>query len=91
MWDIKKLNASANKYAVLVCWANAPSIPHIMNELFMDTSPETHSSRPMMTEDRRVGYNATWNLVHDLGADPNIRVITDGFIKDFEDYDEAYS
>ena len=92
MWDIRKLNAFAKKYAVLVCWANAPSIPPILNELFAGTSAEVPGKgRPSgWREDRRVGYNAVWNMVYDLGADPNIRIVTDGFTKDFGSYEEAY-
>jgi len=93
MWDIRKLNAFARKYAVLICWANAPSIPPILNELFSGTSTDTGTERrlPGWREDRRVGYNAVWNMVYDLGADPNIRIVTDGFTKDFNGYDEAYA
>ena len=93
MWDIKKLNDFAKKYAVLVCWANAPSIPPILDELFAGTSAgQTGKGRPAgWREDRRVGYNAVWNMVYDLGADPNIRIVTDGFTKEFSGYGEAYA
>jgi len=91
MWDIQKLNAFAKKYAVIVCWANAPSIPPILDELFASTrAPEIPGrGRPPLREDRRVGYNAVWNMVYDLGADPNIRIITDGFTKTFDTADTA--
>lgn len=93
MWDIMKLNAFARKYAVIICWANAPSIPPILNELFAGTSAggEEGPLPSVLQEDRRVGYNAVWNMVYDMGADPNIRIVPDGFTKDFSSYDEAYA
>lgn len=92
MGDIRKLNMFANKYAVLICWANAPSIPVILNELFAGTQPDaTVPKPPAWATDKRLGYNIVWNMLYDLGADPNIRIIPDGFTKRFASYDEAYS
>ena len=90
--DIRKLNAFAQKYVVLIAWANAPSIPPILNELFAGTNPQADDRRPpLFKEDRRVGYNATWNMVYDIGADPNIRIVTDGFTKNFDNDNAAYA
>lgn len=91
MQDLKKLNSFAKKYAVLVCWANAPSIPPILNILFQGTQPEQIQSRSMPPQDRRIGYNVVWNRVYDMGADPNIRIVKDGFTKNFSGYTEAYA
>ena len=33
----------------------------------------------------------SWWQWYDLGADPNIRIVTDGFTKDFNGYNEAYA
>ncbi|NLZ99675.1 MAG: methyltransferase domain-containing protein [Clostridiaceae bacterium] len=90
MQDLKKLNSFAKKYAVLVCWANAPSIPPILNILFQGTRPEQFQWGSMPTQDRRIGYNVAWNRVYDMGADPNIRIVKDGFTKNFTGYTEAY-
>lgn len=87
MHDLKKLNQFAKKYAVLVCWANAPSIPEISGYLFEGVEDKP---RPRMMRDRRLGYNVTYNMVYDLGLDPNIRIVTDGFTKDFANAQEAY-
>ncbi|MDR1320658.1 MAG: class I SAM-dependent methyltransferase [Gracilibacteraceae bacterium] len=92
MWDIEKLNNAAKKYAVIIGWANAPSIPPILAELFAGTAPgEEAGAMPGRREDRRVGYNVVWNMVYDLGADPNIRVVPDGFRRDFPDQETAYA
>ena len=93
MHDIYKLNAFAKKYAVIICWANAPSIPPILNELFAGCHPDRKAfgNGGGILSDRRAGYNATWNMVYDMGADPNINIVTDGFTKTFLNYDEAYA
>lgn len=41
--------------------------------------------------DRRVGYNVTYNMVYDMGYDPNVRILTDGFTRDFSCREEAYA
>ncbi|MCL1803005.1 MAG: methyltransferase domain-containing protein [Eubacteriaceae bacterium] len=91
MQDVMKLNAFANKYIVLIAWANAQNIPSIQDEMFAGTSGEGETSMPGRFEDRRVGYNTTWNMVYDMGFDPNIRIVRDGFTKDFRSHDEAYA
>lgn len=89
MQDIKKLNALANKAAILVCWANAPHIPVILGEMFKGTSP---NAKPLpFRTDRRLGYNVTYNMVYDLGLDPNIAILDDGFTKTYSSYDDAYN
>lgn len=84
MYDLYKLNAFAKKYAVVIAWANDDSIPHILNELFVGTRP-SESLMPTMSRDRRFGYNIVWNQVYDMGANPNIRIVKDGFRKTFAD------
>jgi len=90
MQDIEKLTSFARKYAVMIAWANSPCIPNILGDLFRGTSSfnEMHNPRPL---DRRLGYNVFFNMVYDLGYDPNIKIVTDGFTKDYADYEEAYA
>lgn len=90
MYDLKKLNSFAKKYVVLICWANAPNIPMILHTLFQGTQPEQQKERSFPLPDRRIGYNTVWNQVYDMGADPNIRIVKDGFTKNFSDYAAAY-
>jgi hypothetical protein len=45
---------------------------------------------PMRPTDRRLGYNVTYNLIYDMGFDPNVNIVTDGFTKDFSTREEAY-
>ena len=90
MHDIEKLCTFARKYVVLVCWANAPSIPVILNEIFSGTEEDGREPMPHMHQDRRLGYNVTYNMIYDMGYDPNIRIVTDGFTKDYECREAAY-
>lgn len=90
MKDIIKLNRFANKYCVLIAWANSPCIPDIINDLFAGTSGVMQSHENILLHDRRLGYNISFNMVYDLGFDPNISIVTDGFTRDFESRKVAY-
>ena len=90
MKDIEKLTSFARKYAVMIAWANSPCIPDILGDLFHDTSAYAEKSLPI-PRDRRLGYNVFYNMVYDLGYDPNIKIVTDGFTKDYANYEEAYA
>jgi SAM-dependent methyltransferase len=89
MNDIQKLSSLARKYVVVIAWANAPNIPMILGDLFKGVE-ETRRTPPMRI-DRRVGYNVTYNIIYDAGYDPNIKIVTDGFTRDFASRDEAYA
>ena len=86
--DLKKLSSFAKKWAVTIAWANAPNIPNIVGDLFTGV-PEARKFPPMRN-DRRISYNVTYNMIYDMGYEPNIRVVTDGFTKDFASKAEAY-
>lgn len=87
LYDLKKLTSFAKKYVVTSCWANGPSIPQLLDQLFAGTS-----DRPpmVMREDRRLGYNIAFNVAYDLGYDPNLRIVPDGFRQVFESREAAY-
>jgi len=91
MQDIKKLNQLANKAAVIICWANAPHIPVILEEMFKDIGEVPSNKLGDFRIDRRLGYNITFNMVYDLGLDPNIAVVDDGFTKVYPSYEAAYT
>jgi hypothetical protein len=83
---VKTLNQIAQKLAIIVAWADPIMLPPIQGELFKDTAPEGDGKKPQPPiPDRRLHYNVTWNMVYDLGAEPNIRIIEDGgYAKTFE-------
>lgn len=87
LYDLKKLTSFAKKYVVTSCWANGPSIPELLDQLFAGTS-----DRPpmLMREDRRLGYNIAFNVAYDLGYDPNLHLVPDGFRRVFPNQAAAY-
>ncbi len=88
MNDIKKISSFARKYVVVIAWANAPNIPMIIGGLFEGVGEARKF--PQMRIDRRIGYNVTYNTVYDAGYDPNIKIVVDGFTKDFASKEDAY-
>jgi hypothetical protein len=40
---------------------------------------------------RRIGNNLFYNKVYDLGYEPNVRIVDDGFERVFKNRDEAYA
>ena len=87
--DIRKTASFARKYVVLIAWANAPNIPMIISDLFKDVGEAPQF--PSMRMDRRFSYNMDYNIIYDLGFEPNVRIVTDGFTRTFFCRDEAYS
>jgi len=90
MTDILKLSSFARKYAVVIAWANAPNIPTVIGDLFKGVE-EGGRKMPPLGIDRNVGYNVTWNIIYDAGYNPNVRIVTDGFTRDFTNREQAYT
>lgn len=88
MHDVEKISSFAKKFAVVIAWANAPNIPTVLGDLFKDV--ENTRKYPPMNIDRRIGYNVTYNMIYDMGYDPNIRIVLDGFTRDFTSNEIAY-
>ncbi|KFZ37795.1 hypothetical protein HR45_08030 [Shewanella mangrovi] len=85
--DLLKLNKIARKYAVVMSFANAPSLREIQLSFLqgvIDTPPVPHAN------DRNFGYNITFNMLYDMGAEPNIRIVDDGYEAQFASREEAY-
>jgi len=92
--DIRLLSKLARKQVVLIIWANnAPCIPMIMGSLFKGTRPEGEGGRPpfMPPFDRRFGNNLLYNKIYDMGFEPNLKYVDDGYTRLFKDREEAYS
>lgn len=93
MKDILKLSSFAKKYVVTIVWSNgAPNIPTIAGYLFEGIEDDSEGSPPphMRKYDRRFGNNLRYNIVYDLGFNPNLNIVTDGFSADFSCREEAY-
>jgi SAM-dependent methyltransferase len=100
MQDIDGISALANKYAAVILWANAPSIPDLVNTIYKGAadilgppaptppgSAQTPPSAPL--RGRANGYNMFFNKIYDLGYNPSVKVMTDGFTKVFPNEDET--
>lgn len=88
--DLEKLSSLAERIAAIVIWANAPSIPELLEKLFAGTGRENKRPRPGRS-DRRVGYNLFYNIVYDLGYEPSVHIVDDGFTREYASREEAYS
>lgn len=85
--DLIKLNNIARKYVYLLCWANAPSLREIQLSFLEGI---TDIKTPEGANDRMFGYNITFNMIYDLGLDPNVVIVEDGFERDYESKEQAY-
>ncbi|MFV0481938.1 MAG: class I SAM-dependent methyltransferase [Campylobacteraceae bacterium] len=88
LFDIIKLNKIARKYVVLLSFANAPSLREIQLDFLKDIT-----EIPPFKQDensRMFNYNLTFNMVYDLGANPSVVVVDDGFEKTYKTKEEAY-
>jgi SAM-dependent methyltransferase len=86
--DIVKINAIARKYVYILGWANAPSLREIQLDFLAGIAPEKVPQDPYA---RMFGYNIMFNMVYDMGANPNIVVVDDGFERDYVSREEAYA
>ena len=88
--DIEKMTQLANKYVVNIIWSHGfPSIPAIIARLFAGTGEEMRAGPPM-NRDRRLGNNVFYNIIYDKGYEPNLRVVEDGFTKNYPSRQAAY-
>lgn len=86
--DLIKLNSVAKKRAYILCWANGPSLKEIFDDLFFGVDEGIQPRH--MVQDRNFGYNIMFNMVYDLGFDPNIRIVEDGFEGVYDSREAAY-
>lgn len=86
--DLIKLNALANKYVFILCWTKSPSLKEVHDALFYGVDD---TLKPMPPMNRLLGYNVNFNLLYDMGVNPNVKVVTDGFHCDYESREAAYN
>ncbi|WP_090671048.1 class I SAM-dependent methyltransferase [Paenibacillus tianmuensis] len=85
--DIKRLNQLAKKYVFLLSFANGPSLRSIQLDLFRGVRGNLQLD---FKENRQLGYNIRFNMLYDLGIDPSVVIVKDGFEKSFRNKIEAY-
>lgn len=87
--DIKRLNQIATKYACLICFLpDFLSLRDIHLDL-LDGITE-RPKRPNIRSDRMFGYNVTFNMLYDMGANVNVRIMDDVYEMKFDSLDEAF-
>ena len=47
--------------------------------------------RPIPPINRLLGYNVNFNLLYDMGVNPNVKIVADGFHCDYESREAAYN
>jgi SAM-dependent methyltransferase len=91
LFDIRELVRLARKWVMCIIWANdSPSIPQITGALFEGTHESGHPPFAFPKMDRRLGNNVLYNRIYDMGFDPNVRIIDDGWERVFSTKEEAY-
>lgn len=85
--DIKRLNQLAKKYVFLLCFANGPSLREIQLDLFKGIEGNLQFDP---VENRLLSYNVKFNMLYDLGIDPSVVIVKDGFERNYQTYEQAY-
>ncbi|WP_169784444.1 class I SAM-dependent methyltransferase [Campylobacter curvus] len=100
--DIKKLNKIARKFVCLICFLDdEPSLRQIQLDLLdgvAQDAPKTsgkdavkNARQETRKNNRMFGYNVTFNMLYDMGANVNVRVLDDGYEAVFASKEEAYA
>lgn len=86
--DLIKLNNAANKYAFVLSFAGYPSLRNTQMDLLAGIIEE---NQPLVDPYQRMfGYNVVFNLLYDMGIDPMVKVLTDGFERVYKTREDAY-
>lgn len=90
--NIKKLAAFARRLTAVITFANAPTIPQLLSNIFRGTAADPQHKPPFARYgmDRRINYNVLYNIAYDLGYEPNVHIVDDGFTKDYDSRENAY-
>ena len=90
--DIKRLNDAAKKYVCITSFLeDYPSLREIWMDLLAGIDERASKRPPFINENPRMfGYNVTFNMLYDLGANVNVRIFDTVYEKSFTDKDEAY-
>ncbi|MCD8213847.1 MAG: class I SAM-dependent methyltransferase [Campylobacter sp.] len=89
--DLKKLHAAANKFVVITCFLDEfASLREVWLDLLQGIKEPLKSPLNPSKNARMFGYNVTFNLLYDLGANVNVRIFDTIYERDFSSPHEAY-
>lgn len=88
--DLERVTTFARKRVAMIVWANAPSIPPLLDRLFAGAQKGPRGGWRWGGPDRRLAYNVSFNVVYDLGYEPNVVIVPDGFTRRFATAQEEY-
>ncbi|PRR79491.1 class I SAM-dependent methyltransferase [Clostridium luticellarii] len=91
MLNPEKLNKAAKKYAVMIGWIKdgSPSIGALFKGILEDNS-QSFSKPDDPIRNYINGYQFAFNKVYDMGVMPNLRVVKDGFKRNYPSREAAY-
>ncbi len=90
--DIEKLSSLATKRVAVQIFADAPSIPSLLNVLYSGCGMPTHGPRPGAAgpnAPRPLGYMDIVNKAYGMGFKPNVRIMPERFRKQFASEQDA--
>lgn len=92
LWNIKKLATFARRLTAVITFANAPTIPQLLSSIFAGTTADPGHKPPFAKYgmDRRTNYNVLYNIAYDLGYEPSVHIVDDGFTRDYVSRENAY-
>ncbi|MBW8382922.1 MAG: class I SAM-dependent methyltransferase [Youngiibacter sp.] len=87
--DIKRLNILSRKYVFVIYPYDYPSLKDIQHEMLLDVRGRI--SREEEAKSQRIyGYNTIFNMLYDLGLDPVMSLLNDGFERIYMTREDAY-
>lgn len=90
LYDIIKLNNVAKKYAYLLSFSQYPTLRDVQMEMLTNIN-DIKKREVDHVKQRMFGYNVIFNMLYDLGIDPMVKVVEDGFEKFYESKEDAYN
>ncbi len=87
MRDLVKLNQAARKHVYILSFARSPSLKEARDSLCRDVTDDVLDLPPA---NRMFGYNIVFNMLYDMGIDPTVKVVEDGFHRDYDSRLAAY-
>lgn len=90
--DVDKMSALARKLVVYIVWHHGcPSLPQVINKLFVGVDDKPDARNMHNRHDRRLGDNMLYNCIYDMGYDVNMHILDDGYTQTYATREEAYA